>query len=87
MSLAMLYPEEGNRAGTMIDHFEATSHFRTYASERDRSLSANCNVLLGLLHQPDASEYALQILKTARFVCGYWWGTHGTPRDKWVSFH
>jgi hypothetical protein len=69
----------------MIEHFETKTHFQTYASERDASFSANCNVLLALLHQHDASRHAAQILKAARCLCNYWWDTHDTPRDKWVS--
>lgn len=86
MSLAILLPgEQKSLAGPMIQRFETASHFRTYASERDPSFSANCNVLLALLHQQDAHLYEAQILKIAGFLCGYWWTTHDTPRDKWVS--
>jgi hypothetical protein len=86
MSLAMLLPgEHESLADPMIQHFEAESHFRTYASERDPSFSANCNALLALLHQQDPPRYEAQILKIAQFLCGYWWDTHGTPCDKWVG--
>jgi hypothetical protein len=87
MSMAMLLPgEQIFLADTMVQHFEGESHFRTYASERDPSFSANCNVLLALLHQQDTIRYEAQILKTARFLCKYWWDVHGAPRDKWVRF-
>ncbi|KXX73003.1 Copalyl diphosphate synthase [Madurella mycetomatis] len=68
-------------ADTMIEHFETESHFKTYASERDPSFNANCNVLLALLNQQDVPRYAPQIVKAARFVSDYWWNTHGHTRD------
>ncbi|GAB1309809.1 Ent-kaurene synthase [Madurella fahalii] len=83
MCLAILLQKQGKLADTMVEHFETESHFKTYASERDPSFSANCNVLLALLHQRDAPRYTTQIVKAARFLSNYWWHTHGHIRDKW----
>ena len=68
----------------MIKEFEAKSHFRTYAHERDSSLSANANALAAFLCQPHAAQYSPQILKAVKFLCDSWWGSDGRIRDKWV---
>lgn len=72
-------------ATRMIEDFETETHFRTYPSERDSSFSANCNVLLALLHHPAPSQYTSQIKKVAGFLCNKWWNTDGAIKDKWVS--
>lgn len=69
----------------MIKEFEAKDHFRTYCSERDPSLSANCNVLLALLYSDNVSRYMPQILKCVKFICMCWWENAGSIKDKWVS--
>ena len=69
---------------SMIQTFEADTHFRTYAGERDPSCTANSNALLALLHQPDVSLYSNQILKITKFLCDYWWTSDGRIEDKWV---
>lgn len=70
---------------SMVQSFEADDHFRTYPGERDPSFSANCNALLALLHQPEVSHYATQILKATCFLCKYWWESGAGIKDKWVS--
>jgi len=70
-------------AARMIEVFEADSHFRTYAGERDPSFTANCNALLALLHQPDVSQHASQVLKISKFLNDYWWNADGRIKDKW----
>lgn len=72
-------------AEDMISSFEADDHFRTYPRERDPSFSANCNALLALLHQQNASRYSAEILKAVRFLCSYWWSSDNGVKDKWVS--
>ncbi|KAI3390347.1 hypothetical protein diail_10006 [Diaporthe ilicicola] len=67
----------------MIKVFEANTHFRTYPGERDPSLTANCNALSALLHQPDVMLYGSQIQKITRFICDYWWQSDGKIKDKW----
>ncbi|KAI1128184.1 Copalyl diphosphate synthase [Nemania abortiva] len=68
---------------SLIEVFEAETHFRTYAGERDPSPTANCNALLALLHQPDVSLFATQIHKVAKFLVDFWWRTDGKIMDKW----
>lgn len=52
----------------MLKAFEADHHFKTYPHERDPSFSANCNVLLALLHAENPSQYESQIEKASRFL-------------------
>ncbi|KAI1438940.1 terpene synthase family protein [Xylaria sp. CBS 124048] len=68
---------------SLIEGFEAETHFRTYAGERDPSPTANCNALLALLHQPDVSLYSTQIVKITKFLVDFWWKTDGKIVDKW----
>ncbi|TRX97397.1 hypothetical protein FHL15_001675 [Xylaria flabelliformis] len=68
---------------SLIDVFEAETHFRTYAGERDPSPTANCNALLALLHQPDVSLFSGQIFKVAKFLVDFWWQADGKIVDKW----
>ena len=65
----------------MIMEFEANDHFKTYKYERNSSFSANCNILLALLHTAHVDIYAPCILKIVKFICGSWATT--TIRDKW----
>jgi hypothetical protein len=69
----------------LIESYEAENHFRTYFGERVPSFSANCNVLLALLHSPTPSEYVSSIEKTARFLYTYWYESNDPISDKWVS--
>lgn len=69
----------------MVEKFEVKGHFQTYPAERDASFSANCNVLLALLHQKEIATYQQQILKCVRFLTRSWWNTDGPIRDKWVG--
>ncbi|KAK2036510.1 hypothetical protein LZ31DRAFT_636535 [Colletotrichum somersetense] len=71
----------------MIKVYEGRHHFTTFGSERDPSLTTNCHVLLALLQQPDTSQYHSQIIKTAGFICNYWWASEGNVRDKWHLSH
>lgn len=70
---------------SMVQKFEVKGHFQTYPAERDASFSANCNVLLTLLHQKDVGIYQSQIYKCVRFLTRCWWNTDGPIQDKWVS--
>ncbi|KAI3393844.1 hypothetical protein diail_3571 [Diaporthe ilicicola] len=71
----------------MVQKFEVNGHFQTYPGERDASFSANCNVLLALLHQKDVGTYQPQIYKCVRFLTRCWWNTDGPIRDKWNQSH
>lgn len=68
---------------SLIAEYEGSHHFRTYASERDPSLSANCNILIALLHHPNPERYLSQIEKCTRFICDEWYRAEGRISDKW----
>ena len=68
----------------LFDHFEGENHFRTYTAESNPSFSANCNVLLSLLSQPNPSLFGKQIEKATTFLCKVWWESDGWVQDKWV---
>ncbi|KAE9970957.1 hypothetical protein BLS_004670 [Venturia inaequalis] len=68
---------------SLIAEYEGSHHFRTYASERDPSLSANCNVLVALLHHSHPEQYLNQIEKCTRFICDEWYRFDGSISDKW----
>lgn len=83
-ALALLgYPASYN---SLLEKFEAGSHFRCFAFEQSPSFSANCNVLLCLLHSPEPSRYLSQILKCVRYICYEWWNTDEPIKDKWVCY-
>jgi hypothetical protein len=58
------------------------THFRTYALERNGSISANCNVPNALLHCDQPNQYIQQIIKTTKYLCKSW--SAGKFADKWV---
>ena len=68
----------------MLTAYEKDEHFATYATERNPSFSANCNVLSALLHTPESELYTSSIEKAVKFLCEYWWESDGFIRDKWV---
>lgn len=68
----------------MLKAFETEHHFKTYPQERDPSFSANCNVLLALLHTNNPSQYAPQIEKATRFLHSHFRESELKVRDKWV---
>jgi hypothetical protein len=70
---------------TMVKEFETSTHFKTYAGERDPSFSANCNALLALVHQKDVLSYSTQIHKATKFLCNHWWDADRAVKDKWAS--
>ncbi|RYP63645.1 hypothetical protein DL769_006900 [Monosporascus sp. CRB-8-3] len=59
----------------------------TYPSERDPSFSANCNILLALIHDREANRYLPQISKIVHFLCTYWWDADEIIKDKWSLSH
>lgn len=69
----------------MFKAFEVENHFKTYPLERDPSFSANCNVLLALLHLENPSQYTHQIEKATRFLFTHFRESNLNVRDKWVS--
>ena len=70
----------------MVSYFEMKEgHFKTYVGERNPSFSANCNVLMALLHNSELDKYLPQIESITRYLCQSW--LSGTMTDKWVSNH
>ncbi|KAJ5664044.1 Phyllocladan-16-alpha-ol synthase [Penicillium longicatenatum] len=67
----------------MLKAFETEHHFKTYPHERDPSFSANCNVLLALLHTNNPSQYAHQIEKATCFLHTHFLESELKVRDKW----
>ena len=66
----------------MIKTFGKTSHFITYAHERDPSISANCNILIALLTSENCQIYMDQIAIALNFLIDKWNGR--CFADKWV---
>ncbi|KAI6361816.1 hypothetical protein MCOR25_006382 [Pyricularia grisea] len=62
-------------AANLVQDYETGSH-------RDTSFSANCNILLALLHQPNAVEYIDQIAKLLEVICTFWWKSNWPMQDK-----
>ncbi|KAF2759880.1 Ent-kaurene synthase, partial [Pseudovirgaria hyperparasitica] len=65
----------------LIERFGTDSLFRTYSSERNPSFSANCNVLLALISDADASQHVAEINSIVSSLCDAWTGS--LPKDKW----
>lgn len=65
----------------LIQTFDAGKCFKTYAMERNPSVSANCNVLNALLHLPQVENYSQQIANIILFTHRAW--EDGSLRDKW----
>lgn len=71
-------------ADLMISKFRTNDgHLQTYVGERNSSFSANCNVLIALLHMCEPDQYVTEISTITTFLCESWW--KGTTKDKWVS--
>ena len=68
----------------MIREYEQPECFKTYASEKDPSVTTNCNVLIALLHAEKPTINRPQIQKIVLFLCGQWRKAVGPPIDKWV---
>lgn len=71
-------------AEKLIEKFWAGRFFQTYTSERNPSLSANCNALKALVALPCAELYASYITSTVNFLCDMW--ESDGIKDKWVSY-
>jgi hypothetical protein len=85
IALKLMKRENHTTPDIMIKLFEKNDAFGTMPTERDRSISSNCHVLLALLAWNDYAKYGAQIRKAARFMCEYWWNCNGRFKDKWVS--
>ena len=68
----------------VVSDFRTKSrHFCTYPGERNASFSANCNILMAILHAPDRDKYDSDIVNILEYLCDCWW--NGAIKDKWVS--
>ena len=71
---------------TILKEFGTKGHFKTYGSEKDASVSANCNVLMAMLLDTVVNPGSIDAIETtARFLCDKWFQTSGLLKDKWVS--
>ena len=66
---------------SMVTNFQREDHFCTYANERNRSFSANCNVLLALLGVTEVRQYLPQIELVSQFLLRAW--KTNKISDKW----
>ena len=71
---------------SLLKHFELETHFACFQQERNPSFTANCNVLITLLHTPVRIHYIDQIRKAATFICNQWWKNEGILTETWVCF-
>ena len=71
LSLQLLGPRNASPA-RLIETFQMQNAFRTYADERSPSFSANCNVLLALLHCDSPKQYTRTIQGIAEYLCNAW---------------
>ncbi|CAL8578037.1 hypothetical protein XPA_003839 [Xanthoria parietina] len=76
-----LLGHESRFATQLVARFACGTHFQTYPGERNPSVSANCNVLMALLHSPDPNPYRIPISNATKFVCDAW--DQSADRDKW----
>ncbi|KAK0664546.1 hypothetical protein QBC41DRAFT_283750 [Cercophora samala] len=72
-----------SRLVTLVDRKTKEAHFRTYAGERDASITTNCNCLTALCASPDASQHADVIEMAMRYLCNKWNTEPVGIRDKW----
>ncbi|KAK4174302.1 hypothetical protein QBC36DRAFT_43293 [Triangularia setosa] len=68
---------------TLVDRKTKEVHFRTYAGERDASITTNCNCLTALSASPDASQHVDIIEMALRYLCSKWNTDPIGIRDKW----
>lgn len=73
-------------ASQIVEHFDSLHCLKTYKSERNPSVSANCNALLSVLLDSDSArpQYAA-IQKMIQFICEKWRNASGSLDDKWVQ--
>lgn len=71
---------------SLLNHFELETHFACFQQERNPSFTANCNILITLLHTAVPIHYIDQIRKAATFICDQWWKNEGILTETWVGF-
>ncbi|KAJ4286478.1 hypothetical protein N0V90_013178 [Kalmusia sp. IMI 367209] len=65
----------------LLETFSSAQNFRTYAHESSPSFSANCNVLIALLHAPDLNAHAPYIRLAIDYLVTL--AEEGLLKDKW----
>ncbi|KAL8924393.1 MAG: hypothetical protein Q9172_002695 [Xanthocarpia lactea] len=84
VQLALSLLGRGSRfSAEMVSRFACKTHFQTYPSERNPSVSANCNILMALLHCSHPDSFETLIVNAINFVCESW--DRNACKDKWVS--
>ena len=68
-------------ATNLISTFYNGSYFRTYCSERNSSVSTNCNALKAILLANDMVQYTTEIASIVVYLCDSWQSGH--IKDKW----
>ncbi|KAK4663962.1 uncharacterized protein QC763_501300 [Podospora pseudopauciseta] len=76
-------PTPASKLVTLVDRKAKEAHFRTYAGERDASITTNCNCLTSLCASPDASQHVDVIEMAMRYLCNKWNTEPVGIRDKW----
>ena len=69
------------RSRGLIETFFNGENFRTYHSERNASISTNCNALKALILIGDIPQYATEISRTVTYLCDAWYSS--SLKDKW----
>ncbi|MCJ1290881.1 hypothetical protein MMC34_002423 [Xylographa carneopallida] len=67
--------------GPMLERFRTRDCFMTYVGESDPSFSANCNILIAMLHRPSLDSLEDPIEMATTFLCRTW--LQGNVKDKW----
>ncbi|KAF2706117.1 Ent-kaurene synthase [Pleomassaria siparia CBS 279.74] len=66
---------------SLLNVFSAKDHVRTYEFESGPSFSANCNVLIALLHSDDVNKHMENVVKSVEFLITA--AESGLVTDKW----
>ncbi len=78
--------KKGGFSESIVKEFGGTRCLKTYQSERDPSVSANCNALMSLLmDETEFTEKSTIIEKIVLFLWDAWSAASGEIQDKWVS--
>ncbi|KAJ7164266.1 hypothetical protein C8R46DRAFT_901438, partial [Mycena filopes] len=69
----------------LLLEFEGPTHFKTYAFERNPSLSNNCHCIRALLTDDRPHEFRPQIVKLVKFITKQWAFSESPILDKWST--
>ena len=81
---ALKFLDEHFPIESLLQTFERNTHFECFEKESSHSLTANCAVLITLLHSPAAVQYTTQIKKVTTFICNECWTHEGMLQERWV---